>query len=81
MSPILTFALEVRQVHPVQTESSEPLNSNDTVLDLLKAIKKEPEERDNQLKLELKLKDEYIEAELKRKDQYLEEALKPLDEE
>ena len=73
--PILTFSLEVRQVHQEQVESSEPLNSNVVVLDLLKAMKQELEKRDSQLKLQLKLKDEYMEAELKRRDQYLEEAL------
>ena len=76
MSPILTFSPEVRQVHPEQAESLEPLNSNAAVLDLLKAMKQELEERDRQLKLQLQLKDEYRETELKRRDQYFEEALK-----
>ena len=76
VSLILTFSLEVRQVHLEQAESSKPLNSNDAVLDLLKDMKQELEERDNQLKLQLQLRDEYIEVKLKRRDQYLEVALK-----
>ena len=68
MSPILTFSPEVRQVHQEQAESSKPLGSNVAVLDLLKAMKQEMEERDNQLKLELQLKDEYMEAEFKMRD-------------
>ena len=63
----------MRQVPPEQVESSEPLSSNSAVLDLLKAMKQEMEERDNQLKLQLQLRDEYIEAELKIRDQNLEE--------
>ena len=50
VSPILTFFPKVRQVHPEQVESSEPLNINAAVLDLLKALKQELEERDSQLK-------------------------------
>ena len=82
VSPILTISPEVRQVHPKQAESSEPLNSNAVVLDLLKAMKQELKEReDSQLKLQLQLRDEYMETKLKRRDQYLEEALKQRDEE
>ena len=51
MSSVLTFSLEVRQVHQEQAESSEPLGSNDVVLDLLKAMGQQMEDRDNQLKL------------------------------
>ena len=71
----------MKQVHQEQAESSKPLNSNVVVLNLVKAMKQELEERDSQLKLQLQLKDEYLEAELKRIDQYLEEALKQRDEE
>ena len=73
VSPILTFSPEGRQVHQEQAESSEPLGSNAAVLDLLKAMKQEMEERDNQLKLQLQLRDEYMEVELKMRDQKLEE--------
>ena len=69
MSPVLTFSSEVRQVHQEQVESSEPLGSNVVVLNLLKAMRQEMEERGNKLKLQLQLMDEYIKAELKRRDQ------------
>ena len=72
VSPILTFSSEGRQVHQEQAESSEPLGSNAAVLDLLKAMKQEMEERDNQLKLQLQLRDEYMEVELKMRDKKLE---------
>ena len=81
MSPVLTLSPDERQVHQEQVESSEPLGSNAVVLDLLKAMRQEMEERDNQLKLQLQLRDEYMESKLKMRDQNLEEALKKSDEE
>ena len=39
VNPVLTFSLEVRQVHQEQVESSEPPGRNATVLDLLKAMR------------------------------------------
>ena len=80
MSPVLTYSPEVRQAQPEQGVSSEPLSSS-AMLTLLHTMRKEIEERDKQLKLQLQLKDEYMEAELKRRDQNLEEALKQRDEE
>ena len=76
LSLVLTFSPEVRQIQPKHFEGSEPLGNNSVVLEMLKAMRQEMEERDNQLKLQLQLRDEYIEAELKRRDQNLEEALK-----
>ena len=72
VSPVLTFSPEKRQVHQEQVEGLEPLGSNVVVLGLLKAMRQEMKERDNQLKLQLQLRDEYIEAELKMRDQKLE---------
>ena len=81
MSPVLTFSPEVRQVHQEHAESLEPLGNNATVLEMLKAMRQEMQERDNQLKVQLQLKDEYMDVELKKRDQNLEEALKQRDEE
>ena len=75
MSSILTFSLEVRQVHQEHAESSEPIDNNATVLEVLNTLRKEMQERDNQLKVQLQLRDEYMDVELKRRDQNLEEAL------
>ena len=71
----------MRPVHQEHVEGSEPLGNNSTVLEMLNAMKKGMEERDNQQKLQLQLRDEYIEAELRKRDQNLEEALKYKDEE
>ena len=47
VSPVLTFSPDERQAHQEQAESSEPLGSNVAMLDLLKAMRQEMEERDN----------------------------------
>ena len=50
-------------------------------MEMLKSMKQEMKERDDQLKLQLQLRDEYMEVELRRRDQNLEDALKQRDEE
>ena len=50
-------------------------------MEMLKSMKQEMKERDDQLKLQLQLRDEYMEAKLRRRDQNLEDALKQRDEE
>ena len=69
------------QVQSEHVEGSVPLGNNSEVLEILKSMKQELEEKDSQLKLQLQLRDEYMEVELKRRDQYMEEALKQRDEE
>ena len=66
----------MRQVQLEHVEGSEPLSNNSPILEMLRPMRQEMEERDNHLKLQLQLRDEYMEAELKRSDQNLEEALK-----
>ena len=53
VSSVLTFSPDERQAHQEQAESSEPLGSNVRVLDLLKAMRQEMEDRDSQPKLQL----------------------------
>ena len=48
---------------------------------MLKSMKQEMKERDDQLKLQLQLRDEYMEAKFKRGNQNLEDTLKQRDEE
>ena len=50
-------------------------------MEVLKSLKQEMKERDNQLKLQLQLRNEYMEAEHKRRDQNMEDALRKRDEE
>ena len=58
MSPVLTFSLEVRQVHQEHADILKPLSNNAEVLEMLKAMRQEMQERDDQLKFQLQLKDE-----------------------
>ena len=47
VSLVLTFSPKVRQVHQEHIESSEPLGNNVVVLEMLKAMRQEMQERDN----------------------------------
>ena len=50
-------------------------------MEMLKSMKHEMKERDDQLKIQLQLRDKYFDAELIRRDQSLEDALKQRNEE
>ena len=50
-------------------------------MEMLKSMKREMQERDNQLKIQLQLRDEYMDAKLGRRDQNIEDALKQSNEE
>ena len=65
MSPILTFSPKVIQVHQEHVESLESIGNNAAVLEVLNALRKEMQDRDNQLKVQLKLRDEYMMLSLK----------------
>ena len=68
MIPLLIFSPEVRQFHLEHVERSKPLSNNVVVLEMLKAMRQEIQERENQLKVQLQLRDEYMDAELKLRD-------------
>ena len=72
---------KVRQVHKEKVGSSEPQGNNIELMEMLKAMRQEMQERDNQLKVQLQLRDEYMDAELKIRYQNPEEALRLRDEE
>ena len=50
-------------------------------MEVLKSLKKEMKERENQLKLHLQLRDEYMKVKLRRREHNLEDALRKRDEE
>ena len=60
VSPVLSFSPEARQVHQEHAKSSEPLRNNAVVLEMLKSMRQEMQERDNQLKVQLQLRDEVL---------------------
>ena len=81
LSPILVVSQEVREIHQEQVESSRQQSNNAEVMEMLKVMKQEMQERNIQLKIQLQLRNEYMDVELRRKYQNLEDALKQRDEE
>ena len=81
LSPILIVSPEVRETHQEPTESSRQQSNNAEVMEMLKVMRQEMQERDKQLKIQLQLRDEYMDAKLRIRYQNLENALKQRDEE
>ena len=79
--PHLECISRPNRIHQEQAESSRHQGNNTELMGMLKSMKQEMKDRDNQLKIQLQLKDEYMDAELRRRDQTLEDALKQRDEE
>ena len=80
-SPFWNASPKLRQIHQEQVGNSGHQCNNEELMEVLKSLKQEMKERDNQLRLQLQLRDGYLEAELKRRDQNLEDALRKRDEE
>ena len=76
MSPILIFTPKLRQIHQEQAESSKPQGNNAVVMEMLRVVRQEMQEKDNQLEVQQQLRDEYMDVELKRRDKNHEEALR-----
>ena len=79
LSPILTVSPDLRQIHHDQVESSEHHGNNTELMEMLKAMRQEMQERDKQLKIQCQLWDEYMDVELRRRHHNLEEALRQRD--
>ena len=80
-SLILTMSLELRQIPQEQAESSKHRGNNSELMEMLKAMRQEMQDRDKQLKTQLQVWDEYLDAELRRRDRNLKIALRQRDEE
>ena len=81
LSPIWNLSLDVREIHQGPAESSRQQSNNVEIMEMLKVMRQEMQERDRQLKIQLQLRYEYMDAELKRTDRNLDDALKERDEE
>ena len=79
LSPIWNLSSDVREYHQGPIESSRQRSNSMEVLEILKKMKKDMRERDNQLKLQLQLRDDYMDTELRKRDQYLEEVIRQRD--
>ena len=70
------MSLELIQIHQEQAESLGRHDNNTELVEILKAMRQEMQERDDGLKIQLQLRDKYMDAKLKKRDQNLEEALR-----
>ena len=52
MSPILIFSPKLIRIHQEQAESSKPQGNNAAVMEMLRAVRQEMQERDNQLEVQ-----------------------------
>ena len=52
-SPILTISPDVRQAHQEQAGNSQPQGKNIELMEMLKAMRQEVQEKDSQLKIQL----------------------------
>ena len=75
LSPICNLSPNVREIHQETAESSRKQSSNPEVMEMLKFMRQDMQERDRQLKIQLQLRDEYMDAELRIRDEKLEQAL------
>ena len=75
-SPSWNASPDLRETHQERAEGSGHRCNNAELMKMLKSMKQEMNERDDQLKLQLRLRDKYMEAKLRRRDHNLEDALK-----
>ena len=67
-SPNWNASPDLRKIHQEQDEGSGYQCNNAELMEMLKSMKQEMKERDDQLKIQLQLRDEYFDVELRRKD-------------
>ena len=75
-SPILTLSPYLRKVHQEKAGRSQHEGSNIELMEMLKAMRQEMQQRDKQLQIQLQLRDEYMDAQLRIRDRNMVEALK-----
>ena len=72
-SPTYPLPPEVQEQVPVQAEASRSREGNDEIMEMLKAMKKEMEERELKWERQQRIKEEFMEATARRKKQIWEE--------
>ena len=80
-SPNWNASPYLRKIHQEQAKGSGHQRNNAELMEMLKSMKHEIKESDDQLKIQFQLRDGNFDADLKRRDQNLEDALKQGDEE
>ena len=72
-SPTYPLSPEVQEQVPVQAESSRSIEGNAEIMEMLKTMKKEMEERELKWERQQRIKEEFMEATARRNEQIWEE--------
>ena len=67
-SPTYTLSPEVQEQVPVQAEASRSIEGNAEIMEMLKTMKKEMEERELKWEMQQRIKEEFMEATARRKE-------------
>ena len=81
MSPMSPPGPEMREDFPELAESSRKDAGNNEIMELLRSIKKDMEEREHKWENHQQIREEFLEAEFRRKEQLLEQTLRQREEE
>ena len=81
MSPTYPLSPEVRELVPVQAEISRSIEGNAEIMEMLKTMKKEMEEREIRWEQQQRIREEFVEATARMKEQIWEENWKIREEE
>ena len=73
ISPTYPLSPEVREQVPVQAETSKSIEGNAEIMEMLKTMKKEMEERELKWEQQQRIREEFVEATARRKEQIWEE--------
>ena len=73
INPTYPLSPEVQEQVPVQAEASRRIEGNAEIMEMLKAMKKEMEERELKWERQQRIKEEFMEATARRKEQIWEE--------
>ena len=72
ISPLSHSYPDLTQNFPEQAESSRRGEGNTEIMEILRSIKKDMEEREKKWEKQQQIREEFLEAELRRKEQLLE---------
>ena len=81
MSPMSLPGPKMREDFPKLAESSRKDAGNNEIMEMLRSIKKDMEEREHKWEKQQQIREEFLEAEFRRKEQLLEQTLRQREEE
>ena len=81
MSPLSHSYLDMTENFPKQAESSRRGEGNTEIMEMLRKMKRDMEEREQKWEKQQQFRKEFLEAEFRRKEQLLEQTLRQREEE